>query len=121
VRSDEAGKLRSTLKVIMRAVDNHQYEVDVRETAVGLLQRAAGGSVELFNKNIAKIAAKALPLFTEGRYSKIRIAEDLSVEIYSDEKKGYLDFDEISSGTQRQIMLALRLAMSEELANYLFG
>jgi len=116
VRSDEAGKLRSTLKVIMRAVDNHQYEIDVRENAVSLLQRAAGGSVELFNKNIAKIAAKALPLFTEGRYSEIRIAEDLTVEIYSDEKKDYLDFDEISSGTQRQIMLALRMAMSEELA-----
>ena len=27
-----------------------------------------------------------------------------------------MDFDEISSGTQRQIMLALRIAMSEELA-----
>jgi len=116
VRSDEAGKLRSTLKVITRAVDNHQYEIDVQETSIKLLQRAASDSIKLFNKNIADISAKALPKFTEGRYSQIRIAEDLSVEVYSDEKKDYMDFDEISSGTQRQIMLALRIAMSEELA-----
>lgn len=115
-RSDEAGKLRSTLKVLTRAVDKHQREIDVREISVELLQRAARDSIELFNKNIAEICAKALPKFTEGRYSQIQIAEDLGVEVYSDEKKDYMDFDEISSGTQRQIMLALRMAMSEELA-----
>ncbi len=116
LRSDDAGKIRSTLKVLTRAVDSHQHEIDVHDLSIALLQRAAGGSIELFNKNIAKISAIALPQFTEKRYSKIRIAEDLSVQVYSDSKKDYMDFDEISSGTQRQIMLALRIAMSEELA-----
>lgn len=116
IRSDDAGKIRSTLKVLLRAVDSHQHEIDVQDISVALLQRAAGGSIELFNKNIAKISAIVLPRFTEGRYSEIRIAEDLSVQVYSDDKKDYMDFDEISSGTQRQIMLALRMAMSEELA-----
>lgn len=116
LRSDDAGSLRSTLKVLVRAIDNHQHEIDVQDTSVSLLQRAASGSIKLFNKNIAEISAIALPQFTEGRYSEIRIAEDLSVQVYSDDKKDYMDFDEISSGTQRQIMLALRMAMSEELA-----
>ena len=116
IRSDDAGKIRSTLKVLLRAVDSHQHEIDVQDISVALLQRAAGGSIELFNKNIAKISAIVLPRFTEGRYSEIRIAEDLSVQVYSDDKKDYMDFNEISSGTQRQIMLALRMAMSEELA-----
>ncbi len=115
-RSDDAGKIRSTLKVLLRAVDSHQHEIDVHDISITLLQRAAGDSIELFNKNIAKISATTLPKFTEGRYSEIRIAEDLSVQIYSDDKKDYMDFNEISSGTQRQIMLALRMAMSEELA-----
>jgi exonuclease SbcC len=37
--------------------------------------------------------------------------------VFSHEKRDYLDLDEISSGTQRQIMLALRLALAQELVN----
>lgn len=115
-RSDEAGKLRSSLKTLQSVVNKCLYNIDVQNLSIGMLQRAAEDSIQLFNKNIAEISAQTLPKFTEGRYSEIRIAEDLSVQVYSDNKKGYMDFDEISSGTQRQIMLALRMAMSEELS-----
>jgi exonuclease SbcC len=97
-------------------VNKSQRNIDVNHISIGLLQRAAINSIAIFNKNIAELSAVTLPKFTENRYSEVRIAEDLSVQVYSDDKKGYMDFDEISSGTQRQIMLALRLAMSEELS-----
>lgn len=116
VRADDAGKLRAALKVLTTAVNKLEKNVQVQTLSMSLLKRAAKDSIELFNKNIADISANTLPKFTEGRYSEVRIAEDLAVEVYSDEKKGYMDFDEISSGTQRQIMLALRMAMSEELS-----
>jgi len=116
IRSDEAGVLRSTIKKLSSLVSKCERNIDVNNISIGLLQRAAVSSISLFNKNIADISANTLPKFTEGRYSEVSIAEDLSVKVYSDEKKGYMDFDEISSGTQRQIMLALRMAMSEELA-----
>jgi len=116
IRSDKAGVLRSSLKDMQRIMDTNQYNIDIQTISIGMLQRAASDSIQLFNNNIAKTSAKTLPSFTEGRYSKIRIAEDFSVQVYSDEKHGYMDFDEISSGTQRQVMLALRMAMSEELA-----
>jgi len=116
IRSDEAGKLRSAIKKLGSLVNKSQRNIDVNQISIGLLQRAAINSIAVFNKNIAEISAVTLPKFTEGRYSEVRIAEDLSVQVYSDDKKGYMDFDEISSGTQRQIMLALRMAMSEELA-----
>ena len=115
-RSDLAGNLRSSLQGLQKVVDKCRYSIDTQNIAIGLMQRAAKDSVELFNTNIANISANTLPKFTEGRYSEVRIAEDFSVQIYSDEKQDYMDFDEISSGTQRQIMLALRMAMSEELA-----
>lgn len=115
-RSDEAGAFRSTLKGLQQTIDKNQYSIDTQTIAVGMLQRAANDSVQSFNDNIAKTSANTLPKFTEGRYSKIRIADDFSVQVYSDEKNGFMDFDEISSGTQRQVMLALRMAMSEELA-----
>ncbi|KAG1652850.1 hypothetical protein GQR58_026003 [Nymphon striatum] len=115
-RSDKAGNLRSTLLGLNKVVDKCKYSIETQNISIGLMQRAAKDSVDLFNKNILDISANTLPNFTEGRYSEVRIAEDFSVQIYSDEKKDYMDFDEISSGTQRQVMLALRMAMSEELA-----
>ncbi len=116
VRSDEAGAFNATINKLTSLVAKCERNIDVNNISVGLLQRAAVSSIEIFNQNIAEISANTLPKFTEGRYSKVNIAEDLSVKVYSDDKKGYMDFDEISSGTQRQIMLALRMAMSEELA-----
>ena len=116
VRSDKAGVLRSTIKKLGSVVAKCERNIEVNNISTGLLQRAAVNSIDIFNKNIADISANTLPKFTEGRYSEVSIAEDLSVKVYSDDKKGYMDFDEISSGTQRQIMLALRMAMSEELA-----
>jgi len=104
------------VKKLSSLVAKCERNIEVNNISVGLLQRAAVSSIGLFNKNIAEISANTLPKFTEGRYSEVSIAEDLSVKVYSDDKKGYMDFDEISSGTQRQIMLALRMAMSEELA-----
>lgn len=116
VRSDEAGKLRSTIKKLSSLVNKCKRNIEVQDISIGLLQRAAVNSISVFNNNISDLSASTLPKFTEGRYSEVRIAEDLNVQVYSDDKKGYMDFDEISSGTQRQIMLALRMAMSEELA-----
>ena len=115
-RSDDAGKLRATLKALNTVITDSERKITVNKTSMGLMQRAAEDSIGLFNKNITEITAKSLPKFTEGRYKEVRVAEDFTVQVYSDEKRGYMDFDEISSGTQRQIMLALRLAMSEELA-----
>ena len=115
-RSDKAGKLRATLKALNAVINDSKRKIAVNNTSLGLMQRAAEDSITLFNKNITEITAQSLPKFTEGRYKEVRVAEDFTVQVYSDEKRGYMDFDEISSGTQRQIMLALRLAMSEELA-----
>jgi exonuclease SbcC len=37
------------------------------------------------------------------------------VRVYSEDKRGFLGSDEISSGMQRQTLLALRFALAEEL------
>ena len=52
----------------------------------------------------------------ENRYKQIRISNDLSVLVYSEEKMDWVDFDEVSSGTKRQVLLAVRIAMAEQLA-----
>ena len=68
-----------------------------------------------FNQKIRGLVSKTLPLFTEQRYEHLQIGEDLTVRAFSSEKRDFMDLEEISSGTQRQIMLAVRLALSQEL------
>lgn len=115
-RSEIAGEFRVQLLRLNKVVSACKHNIKVQDTSVELLKRAALESIESFNENIARTSASTLPKFTEGRYHKLKIDEDLNVQVFSEDKEGYMDFDEISSGTQRQIMLALRMAMSEELA-----
>ncbi|HIO91934.1 MAG TPA: hypothetical protein EYG68_03710 [Leucothrix mucor] len=115
-RSDKAGRLRAGLQKMSQSIHAHETKIKTCDTSIKILQRAASASIADFNQSITDFAAKSLPHFTDNRYKKIKINDDLSVEIFSDEKQNYIAYDEISSGTQRQIMLALRMGMSEQLA-----
>lgn len=115
-RSDKAGRLRSGIQKLAQDTQRHEYTVKVKQASIGLIQRASSKAIQEFNQSITAFAETALPYFTDDRYSKLRINDDLSVEVYSDEKQSYMAYDEISSGTQRQIMLAMRIGMSEQLA-----
>ena len=116
VRSDEAGVIRSTLRGVQQQVDNNQKQIKTQQTGVKLLQRASDALIKDFNASITSRTEKTMPLFTDNRYKQIKISQNLSVHVYSDEKMDWIDFDELSSGTQRQILLAVRIAMSEQLA-----
>ncbi|HFD31487.1 MAG TPA: hypothetical protein ENJ28_02075 [Gammaproteobacteria bacterium] len=115
-RSDKAGQLRAALQKLSQIMQQHQKNIKVRDYSIKMMQRAASQSIDHFNQSITQFAEKVLPYFTDQRYSQLKINKDLSVEVFSDEKQNYMAYDEISSGTQRQIMLALRMGMSEQLA-----
>ncbi len=116
IRSDKAGNLRATIQNLSKVIEKCNYTIETQNIAIGIMQRSASDSVDRFNQKISDVSENTLPNFTQNRYSQIKIAEDFTVKIYSDEKNDYMDFDEISSGTQRQVMLALRIAMSEQLS-----
>ena len=116
VRSDKAGVIRSALRGVQREMDDNQKQINTQQTGVKLLQRASDALIKDFNASITSRTEKTMPLFTDNRYKQIKISKDLSVHVYSDEKMDWIDFDEVSSGTQRQILLAVRIAMSEQLA-----
>lgn len=90
---------------------------DKRDKAIELLNGASGFVSSNFNRDIRDLVARTLPVFTQGRYEHLRIDTDLTVRVFSSDKRDFMDLDEVSSGTQRQIMLALRLALSEKLLN----
>jgi exonuclease SbcC len=96
-----------------------EYEsgIQLRELANDLLSGAIRQLSRRFNQELRDLVGHTLPLFTEDRYEHLQIDEDLSVRVFSNEKRDFMDLEEISSGTQRQIMLAVRLALSQELVN----
>jgi DNA repair protein SbcC/Rad50 len=89
----------------------------VREYALELLASACRYFSRRFNTYIGIIAKTLLPSLTGGRYDLLMIDEDLNLQIFSTEKSDFTDIDEISSGTHRQIMLCIRLALSQALIN----
>lgn len=91
--------------------------VRVRELAVDLLAGAIHYISQRFNTEVRNLSAESLPKFTNGRYQHLQIDQNLKVKAFSNEKRDFMDLDEISSGTQRQIMLAVRLALSQKLVN----
>ncbi len=115
-RADRAGRIRAGLQKISQSMHHHEDNIKIRDYSIDMMKRAASKSIGSFNQSITDFAQDVLPHFTDGRYSQLKINDDLSVEVFSDEKQSYMAYDEISSGTQRQIMLALRMGMSEQLA-----
>lgn len=115
-RSDKAGQLRAALQKISHTMQQHKNNMMICDYSIKMMQRAASQSINDFNQLTIEFAEKALPHFTSNRYSQLKINTNLTVEVFSDEKQNYMAYDEISSGTQRQIMLALRMGMSEQLA-----
>lgn len=114
-------ELEGILEALATKRADAQRAIAVRRTAIDLLAGAARHVSQRFNTDIRDLAAHTLPSLTKGRYEHLQINESLDVKVFSSEKRDFLDLDEISSGTQRQIMLAVRLALSQKLINAAVG
>ena len=90
-------------------------KLGLREKAIELLAGSANHFSSKFNRDIQAIMSSTLPVFTQGRYEHLQVEPNLGVRVFSSDKRDFLDLEEISSGTQRQIMLALRIALSQKL------
>jgi len=84
------------------------------ELAAELAQGAARQMTHEFNAEVRQGMVRVLPSLTEGRYQYLKIEDgSLAVRVFSSEKQDFVAFEEISGGTQRQIELATRFALSE--------
>lgn len=116
-RHDLAATLEQRILELNSEIESRTKHNQARRISIELLAGASRHLSRKFNHIIREHVGMTLPLFTEGRYEHLQIDDDMSIRVFSNEKRGYLDLDEISSGTQRQIMLAVRLALSQELAS----
>jgi exonuclease SbcC len=116
-RLKRAAQLDDEKASLDEKVRDAKRRIAVRSLANELLGSASEHLSTQFNNDVRDLVSRTLPLFTEGRYEHLQIDNDMTVKVFSGEKRDFLDLEEVSSGTQRQIMLALRLALSQELVN----
>jgi len=116
-RVNLTNELQAKTAALAAQQEEKQARNRLRELASELLSGASRHLSKRFNHILRDHVGKTLPLFTENRYEHLQIDDDLSVRVFSNEKHDFLELDEISSGTQRQIMLAVRLALSQEMVS----
>jgi exonuclease SbcC len=113
------GDLQRRREELEDELAEHRRQKALRRLACRLLDGSARAVSERFSDHLRGMVSRALPQFTEGRYDYLEVDEAFQVRVYSSDKRNLLDLDEISSGTQRQILLALRLGLSQELVTRL--
>ncbi|MEJ2692551.1 MAG: ATPase, partial [Candidatus Thiodiazotropha sp.] len=114
-RLEQAEQLNKIADDLQEKISAREQHIETCILAEQLIEGASREVSHRFNRKLRGLVSKTLPLFTENRYEHLQIEDDLSVRAFSSEKRDFMDLDEISSGTQRQIMLAVRLALSQEL------
>lgn len=92
----------------------HDQQVQTR--ALDMLQQASAFNIERFNSAVQQRCRGLLSDFTQANYDNLEIDSGFALRVLSRQKGDFLEFDEISAGTQRQIGLAMRLALANALA-----
>jgi exonuclease SbcC len=114
-RLQEAINLSEVLNGLTDKREEVQERIADRRRGIELLKGAIAHLSNNFNRDVKDLVGRLLPLFTDGRYEHLQIDGTLKVKVFSSEKRDFMDLEEVSSGTQRQIMLALRLALTKKL------
>jgi uncharacterized protein YhaN len=84
---------------------------EVSKVVLEGLEYSLTKTAENFKDKSSKFISQNLSKLTQGRYSKVKIGRDLSVQVYSDEKQDWVeDINELSKGTVDQIFFVIRLA-----------
>jgi exonuclease SbcC len=107
-------QLQERRQALRMRLEGCRERIETQRLACELLQGAARQTADRFNEHLRKLVSQSLPRLTDGRYEYLQVNNDLQVRVYSKQKRSYLDLEEISSGTQSQIMLALRLSLAQE-------
>ena len=81
------------------------------ETIVNVSRELKGDFSEIFNGFISGIASE----ITAGKYTQVKVDEDMHVSVFDTESSRYADINELSGATIDQLYFAVRFAIAELL------
>lgn len=96
--------------------DEHIRGIKVRAKGRELIHKASLHSIRSFNRVVHGRCQALLSDFTQAHYTDLEIDNNFALKVLSEEKGDYLELEEISAGTQRQIALAMRVSLANTLA-----
>ncbi len=114
-RRRRAEEMNAAIAELKERIPDHEGRIRLLEMALRLVRGTCQELYSRFNRVLRRYTGEVMPLLTEDRYQHMQIDDDLAVRVFSREKNDFAGLDELSSGTQRQIMLAVRLAMAKAL------
>lgn len=115
LRQQTATRLKAALTQANQHIQAGEQAIRVRELALTLLAGTGKAIANRFNQDLRAFVSSITPKFTENRYEYLQLDEQLNVKLFSPQKNDFLNFEEVSSGTQRQVALAVRIALAEAL------
>ena len=107
--------LRLQLKQIKNRIDQLEDTYFALELAQKALSTATGELQRRFAPRISKRAQELFSALTGGRYERIMLTEDLTLDAAAEQEGTLRSAQWRSDGTVDQLYLALRLAVAEEL------
>ena len=107
--------IRGQLKLVRQRIDNLEDTYLALELAQKALSAATSELQRRFAPRISKRAQELFGKLTSGRYQKIMLGEDLTVNASAQQEDTLRSSQWRSDGTIDQMYLALRLAVAEEL------
>ena len=114
-RLNKAAQLDLEIVTLEKDIEAKTRSIEVRRVAQNLLAGSHRRLLSRFNLEMRHVVSKIMPKLTEGRYETMQIDNDLNVRVWSSEKGHFVELNEISGGTYNQVMLAIRLALSQAL------
>lgn len=94
----------------------YEHKMMVLESVVESLREAQAKTIAKSKQHIEDYMRKYLPIITDGRYNDIKVNDDLSFNVFSNEKNSMITPEEhLSRGTIDQFYLVARLAILDVL------
>ncbi len=114
-RRDIADQLKEQISGFEKERSEHLQQISVRRAAQQLLEGTHPRLYGRFNIELQQVVRNIVPLLTEDRYENLRVGGDLEIQALSKEKGDFVSLSEVSGGTYFQLMLAIRLALSQAI------
>ncbi len=114
-RWEQVEALERTVAGLQAKASELRHAIVVRKLACELIDAACQRIYSRFHPELRRFVSKLLPRLTGDRYEHLELDEDLRVRVFCKEKNDFVGLAELSNGTHRQLMLCVRLALSQAL------
>jgi DNA repair exonuclease SbcCD ATPase subunit len=114
-RWEQVEALERTIVGLEAKTTELRHQIVLRKLACELIDGACRRIYSRFHPELRRFVSKILPRLTKDRYEHLEIDDDLHVRVFCKEKNDFVGLAEISNGTHRQLMLCVRLALSQAL------